>query len=192
MRKRYPVMLALAAAVAVIGLAACGGDDDNSSDSGTSAGTSAAGGAAGGDTVSTQSISGTGTVLVDSSGRALYTNDMDKGTKIACTEECAAEWLPLVVQGQPSSSDGAVQSKLGTVKRPDGTTQVTYGGLPLYTFVEDTAGQVTGNGEADSFGGTDFTWTVASTSGSAGGGSAAAPTTTSDSSSSGGGYSGGY
>jgi predicted lipoprotein with Yx(FWY)xxD motif len=95
------------------------------------------------------------------------------------------EWVPLTAPGQPSSSDGDVQSKLGTVKRDDGTTQVTFGGLPLYTFVDDSAGQVTGNGESDSFGGTSFTWTVASTGG---GSSAAAP---SDSSSSGG-SSGGY
>ena len=183
MRKHYRAILAIAVIPAVVGLAACGGDDNDSSDSGATA--------ASGDTVSTQSISGTGTVLVDSQGMALYTNDMDKGTNIACTEECASEWIPLSVQGQPSSSDSAVQSKLGTVQRSDGTTQVTFGGLPLYTFVEDTSGQVTGNGEMDSFSGTNFTWTVATTGGSAGGGSAAAPTTTSDSSS-GGGYSGGY
>ena len=195
MLKRHPViLLALASALAVVGLAACGGGDDNSSSSGTSAG--AATSAATGNTVSTQSISGSGTVLVDAQGLPLYTNDMDKGSNIACTGECVTEWVPLAVQGQPSSSDSAVQSKLGTVKRSDGSTQVTFGGQPLYTFAEDTAGQVTGDGEMDSFGGTNFTWTVASTSGSSAGGSAAAPSTTSSSSSSGGssggGYSGGY
>jgi predicted lipoprotein with Yx(FWY)xxD motif len=188
MRKHYRAILAIAVVPAVVGLAACGGGDDNSS---SNSGATAATTAASGDTVSTQSISGTGTVLVDSQGMALYTNDMDKGSKIACTEECATEWIPLSVQGQPSSSDSAVQSKLGTVQRSDGSTQVTFGGQPVYTFVEDSAGNVTGNGEMDSFGGTNFTWTVATTSGASGGGSAAAPTTTSGSSS-GGGYSGGY
>ena len=182
MRKRYPLILAITAVAAVVGLAACGGsDDDNSSDSGSGAATNAS---SGGDTVSTQTISGTGTVLVDSQGMALYTNDMDKGSKILCTDECLTEWLPLT--GAPNSSDSAVKSKLGTVMRPDGSSQVTFDGMPLYTFVDDKPGQVTGNGFADSFGGTQFVWTAATTSGSA-----AAPTTTSGSSS-GGGSSGGY
>ena len=45
----------------------------------------------------------------------------------------------------------------------EGGSQVTFGGKPLYTFVQDSPGQVTGNGVTDSFGGTSFTWTVAST-----------------------------
>jgi predicted lipoprotein with Yx(FWY)xxD motif len=189
MRKRYPVILAIAAVAAVVGLAACGGDDDDSSDSGATAAADTATAAASGGTVSTQDVAGTGTVLVDSQGMALYTNDMDKGTTIACTEECAAEWIPLTAQGQPSSSDSAVESRLGRVKRPDGTTQVTFGGLPLYTFVEDSAGKVNGNGESDSFGGTNFTWTVASTDGAA----TASPTGSGSSSGdSSGGYGGGY
>ena len=190
MRKRYPVILAIAAVAAVVGLTACGGDDNDSSDSGTAAADTATA-ASSGSTVSTQDIAGTGTVLVDSQGMALYTNDMDKGTNIACTDECATEWIPLTAQGQPSSSDSAVESKLGTVKRPDGTSQVTFDGLPLYTFVEDSAGKVNGNGESDSFGGTNFTWTVASTNGAA----TAAPSgsgSSSGDSSSGGSSAGGY
>ena len=185
MLKRHPMIFVAAVAVlAVLGLAACGGDDDNSSsDNGTTAAAST--GASGGGGITTQSIAGTGTVLVDSTGMALYTNDMDKGSKIACTGECITEWIP--VTGAATSGDSAVQSKLGTVKRSDGSSQVTFDGLPLYTFVDDTPGQVTGNGESDSFGGTTFTWTVASTSGSA-----AAPTTTSGSSSGGGSSGGGY
>jgi predicted lipoprotein with Yx(FWY)xxD motif len=146
----------------------------------------------GNETVATKSISGVGTVLVDSTGKVLYTNDMDTGTKIACTDQCLTEWVPLAAPsvGQPTSSDSAVQSKLATVKRPDGSSQVTLDGLPLYTFVEDSPGQATGNGFRDSFGGTDFLWTAATASGKAAPSSA---TTTSDSSSGGGGaYGGGY
>jgi predicted lipoprotein with Yx(FWY)xxD motif len=162
--------------VLALGLAACGGSD--SSDSGSTAAGSS------GDTVATKSVAGTGDVLVDSSGAALYTNNMDHGSKVACTGECVTEWIPLAApsQGMPSSSDSAVQAKLGTVKRPDGTTQVTFGGLPLYTFVEDSSGQVTGNGDSDSFGGTTFVWTAATAGGSTG----------SQSTSTGGSSSGGY
>ena len=90
-------------------------------------------------------------------------------------------------QGQPSSMDSAVETKLGTVKRPDGTTQVTFNGMPLYTFVEDSSGQVTGDGFADSFGGVNFVWTAATVGG---GGTNSAPSTTTQGSS--GGSSGGY
>jgi predicted lipoprotein with Yx(FWY)xxD motif len=170
--------------VLAIGLAACGGS--SSSDPTTAA--ASGGGAGGGDTVMTKSISGTGNVLVDSSGAALYTNDMDTGSKIACTGQCLTEWVPLAApsQGNPSSSDSAAQAKLGTTKRPDGSSQVTFDGMPLYTFVEDSAGQVTGNGFADSFGGVNFVWTAATVGGST---SSTPPTTTQGSS--GGAYGGG-
>ena len=95
---------------------------------------------------------------------ALYTNNQDSGMNVACTGSCAAIWVPLMApsSGQPTSSDQAVQTKLGTVKSKGGS-QVTFGGMPLYTFVQDSPGQVTGNGFTDNFGGTSFTWTVAST-----------------------------
>jgi predicted lipoprotein with Yx(FWY)xxD motif len=166
--------------VLAVGLAACGGGDDSSD----SASTPAAGttGTTGGQTVATRSISGVGDVLVDSSGAVLYTNDMETGSKIVCTDECLTEWVPLAApSGQnPTTSDSTLESKLGTTKRPDGSSQVTFGGIPLYTFVEDRPGQATGDGFADSFGGTDFVWTAARAGGGSGG-SGAAPTTQSSS-----------
>ena len=41
-------------------------------------------------------------------------------------------------------------ASLGTVKRPDGTEQVTYKGMPLYTFAQDrAAGEANGQGIKD-------------------------------------------
>jgi predicted lipoprotein with Yx(FWY)xxD motif len=188
MHARRKSILALAgAALLAVALAACGGSDDNSNSN--AAADMGSGSGAGGQTVATKSVSGVGEVLVDSSGKALYTNDMDTGSKIACTGQCLTEWVPLAAPsgGKPTSDDSAVQAKLGTVKRPDGSSQVTFGGLPLYSFVEDTAGQVTGNGFADSFDGTDFVWTAATASGAA----SSSSTTTSGSSGGGGGVYGG-
>jgi predicted lipoprotein with Yx(FWY)xxD motif len=185
--RRAPLLTIAAVALVAVGLAACGGDDNNDSNTGAAADMSTGGG---GQTVATESISGVGDVLVDSRGMALYTNDMDTGAKIACTADCVTQWVPLTApgSGQPSSDDSAVQAKLGTVKRPDGKSQVTFDGLPLYTFVEDSPGQATGDGFSDSFGGTNFVWTAATVSGKA----APSSTTTTDSSGgSGGGY-GGY
>jgi predicted lipoprotein with Yx(FWY)xxD motif len=188
-RKRAPLLAVAAMALIAIGLAACGGSS-NSSDSASAAANTTAGGS---DTVSTKSVSGVGTVLVDSQGQALYTNNQDSGMNIACTGSCTAIWVPLMApsSGQPSSSDQAVQAKLGMVKSKGGN-QVTFGGKPLYTFVQDSPGQVTGNGFTDNFGGTSFTWTVASTGHvSSGAGSMGSTSTTSSGGYSSGGSSGG-
>ena len=139
-------------ALAVLALSACGG-------SGSTSSPAAAGGTT--DTVSTADVSGTGTVLVDSKGMALYSPDQEKSGKIMCTAECTSIWVPLTVSGQPTGTS-AVAAKLGTVMRPDGATQVTFDGKPLYTFAEDSGpNTVTGNGAKDAFGGTSFTWHVA-------------------------------
>jgi predicted lipoprotein with Yx(FWY)xxD motif len=186
MKFRRNSILAIAAlSLLTIGLAACGGSSNSSSTSASASQSTAA--SAGGSTVSTKSVSGVGTVLVDSKGDALYTNDMDSGSKIACTGECTAIWVPVAAPsaGQPTSGDSAVQAKLGTVMRPDGTSQVTFGGKPLYSFVQDSPGNVTGNGVSDSFGGTSFTWTAVTATGAA---PASSGNTTSTGSAGGGGY----
>jgi predicted lipoprotein with Yx(FWY)xxD motif len=185
-RRHAPLLTITVVALAAVGLAACGGSDNSDNSSSGSAGGMPTGAAA--QTVGTKSISGVGDALVDSTGKVLYTNDMDTGSKIACTDQCLTEWVPLAAPsaGQPSSDDSAVQSKLGTVKRPDGSSQVTLGGMPLYSFVEDSPGQATGNGFADSFGGTNFVWTAATASGKA------APSSTATTGTSTGGSSGGY
>jgi predicted lipoprotein with Yx(FWY)xxD motif len=194
--RRTPLLTVAAMALVAIGLAACGGSDNsNSSTNSGSAGATPVSNTGG--TVATKSISGVGSVLVDSSGKVLYTNDMDTGSMIACTGQCLTEWVPVAAPsgGQPTSDDSAVQSKLGTVKRSDGSSQVTLSGKPLYTFVEDGPGQATGNGFRDSFGGTNFLWTAATASGQApastGSNGSSSSTSTSSSGGSGGAY-GGY
>ena len=174
------ILMLLSVPVLAIGLAACGGN--SSSSSSTSSTATSTGGVA--STVSTKSISGVGSVLVDAKGDVLYTNNQDSGSKIACTGSCTSIWIPLAAPsgGQPTSDNASVQAKLGVVKSPGGTSQVTFGSKPLYTFVQDSPGQATGNGVKDSFGGTNFTWTAATASGAA-----ASPSTTTTGSS-GGGY----
>ena len=168
--------------VVAIGLAACGGSSNDSSSSNAASSTPAQTGS-GSDTVSTMSVGGVGTVLVDSKGAVLYTNDQDSGSKIACTGECLSFWTPLSApsSGQPTSADSSVQGKLGVA-----SGQVTFDGMPLYTFVQDSPGQATGDGFQDSFGGTTFTWTAAATGG------APASSGSTSTGSSGGGSPGGY
>lgn len=185
--RRNAFVMFLSVPVVAIGLAACGGSSNDSGGSSNATGTPVAQKTANADTVSTKSVSGVGTVLVDSKGDVLYTNNQDTASKMACTASCQSIWPALMASGgQPTSSDSAVQSKLGIANG-----QVTFDGKPLYTFVQDSPGQATGNGFMDSFNGTSFTWTAAMSSGAA----ASAPSSSSSTSSSGsssGGSSGGY
>jgi predicted lipoprotein with Yx(FWY)xxD motif len=137
-------------------VAACGGGDDEQP----------AGSAPPAATVSVAQVDGVGSVLVDRAGNALYTADQEKDGTIRCVAGCLSIWLPLDAAGTPSGSDD-VTGELGTIERPDGATQVTYDGKPLYRFAEDTEpGKVSGDGVSDDFGGTTFTWHAATTTGS--------------------------
>ena len=124
--------------------------------------------AGGGTTVAVRNVSGD-QVLVNSSGRTLYTSDQENtAAKILCSSrDCLAIWTPLTVaKGQQPTAPSGVSSTLGTVSRPDGSVQVTFKGGPLYTFSFDHgAGDVHGDNVKDSFSGTNFTWHAATTSG---------------------------
>jgi predicted lipoprotein with Yx(FWY)xxD motif len=91
-------------------------------------------------TVSLAAISGIpGKALVGSNGRTLYLFAADKNGASACSGACAAAWPPALVTGATQAGSGVNQALLGTIKRPDGTMQVTYNGHPLYYFRADTA-----------------------------------------------------
>ena len=96
--------------------------------------------------VSTASSPSFGMVLTGPNGKTLYTHAGDSATSSTCTGGCATAWPPLPTTGQPSAGAG-VTGQLGTLIRADGTTQVTYDGLPLYYWEGDTKpGDLTGNG----------------------------------------------
>jgi predicted lipoprotein with Yx(FWY)xxD motif len=106
-------------------------------------------------------------VLVDDQGAALYAADEEAGGMVVCIDACTTIWEPLTVSNgtDPTAADG-LAGKLGTVRRPDGAEQVTFGDSPLYRFVEDPApATVTGNGFSDSFGAQAFTWHVVTPTG---------------------------
>ncbi|HEY3724071.1 MAG TPA: hypothetical protein VGN59_12030 [Acidimicrobiia bacterium] len=88
-----------------------------------------------------------GSALVDAQGRTLYLFKKDSGTTSTCTGACAASWPPLIAAGAPKVGSGAKASLVGTTTRPDGTTQVTYNGHPVYTFSGDQSpGDTNGQG----------------------------------------------
>jgi predicted lipoprotein with Yx(FWY)xxD motif len=82
-------------------------------------------------------------VLTNAPGFTVYWFAPDTPTRSTCYGTCAGYWPP--VTGTPSAGPG-VTGKLATISRSDGTTQATYDGHPLYTYVGDTApGQAFGN-----------------------------------------------
>ena len=152
--------LALASALA---LAACGGSSSTGSSSTTSSSSSASSSPRSASVVGT-STSSLGTFLVDAKGRALYLWNADHGSKSTCSGACASAWPPLTTTGMPKASGSAKSSLLGTTKRADGSSEVTYGGHPLYYFAGDSGpGQTNGQGSA-SFG---SPWWVVSPAGKA-------------------------
>jgi predicted lipoprotein with Yx(FWY)xxD motif len=149
-------------AIGVLALAGCGSNGGSSSSAATS------GGQGTGAVVTVSDASGHD-VLVNSAGRALYVSDEEKNRILCTSGACGAIWSPLTV---PNKSDittsGPLAKEIGTTARPDGSMQVTFEGRPLYTFSFDhAAGQVNGDGQQDSFDGTNFTWHAATPSGSA-------------------------
>jgi len=123
--------------------------DASSESSGSEAPADAESGAA---VVSLGNVQGLGMVLVDSDGMTLYDFHKDKGTTSSCYGACAGVWPPLLTEGKPQVGNGASAAQLGTTARKDGTTQVTYAGHPLYTYVADKKpGEANGN-DIDDFG----------------------------------------
>ncbi|WP_263729494.1 hypothetical protein [Cellulomonas sp. SG140] len=107
-------------------------------------------GASGGSTSATAvtvmtASSSLGTILVDGSGRTLYLFTKDSPNTSTCTGGCLAAWPPLL--GTATAGTGVDSSLLGTLTRPDGKTQVSYKGMPLYYWAQDSApGQTNGQG----------------------------------------------
>jgi predicted lipoprotein with Yx(FWY)xxD motif len=157
-RRRLIVIAVIVAVGAVAGvaiaIAATGGGGSGSNSGGT---------------VSVKKLSGAGSVLVDSKGRALYRSEQERNRMVLCTGPCLSFWQPLTVSGTPKGH--GLPGKLGVVKRPDGGRQVTYNGRLLYSFKLDKPGLVKGDGFEDAFGGRKFRWHVVRPAGTSSSGS---------------------
>jgi predicted lipoprotein with Yx(FWY)xxD motif len=129
MRSMNRRVRAVAAAIgATLALAACG----------SKAAVGAGGGGSKGVVIATESLPGIGTALADPRGFTLYHLTTETNGQIQCTGSCAGTWPPLLsTTGSPSAAAG-VPGTIGTLKRPDGSLQVTYNGMPLYTYSGDS------------------------------------------------------
>ena len=93
-----------------------------------------------------------GEYVADADGRALYMFEADTqgkdgaGAASACKDDCAGAWPPFTTEGTTEVSEGVSADLIGTLKREDDTTQVTYNGWPLYYYVKDQGpGDTTGH-----------------------------------------------
>jgi predicted lipoprotein with Yx(FWY)xxD motif len=187
---RRPLVALVALAAVGVLAAGCASNGSGSSSSGMggygSSGTAPASGGASSVAMVSATSTSLGTILVDGSGRTLYLFEKDQPNQSACAGACAAAWPVDQSSGTPKAGSGATASLLGTIKRGDGSTQVTYNKHPLYYFSGDSgAGQQHGQG-VDAFG---AAWFAVTPTGGAVSGGATATT-----SANGGGYgsSGGY
>jgi predicted lipoprotein with Yx(FWY)xxD motif len=162
--KRTLIPGALVAAIALV-VAGCGGSSSSSSTTGGSGAaasspyampstqTSAAAGSL------AVADHGLGRMLVDGDGRTLYLFKADKTSQSTCSGGCAEAWPPVTDTAKVKAGAGVEAKLIGSSKRADGTTQVTYDGHPLYRFAGDTAaGDLQGQG-LDGFGA--LWWAVA-------------------------------
>jgi predicted lipoprotein with Yx(FWY)xxD motif len=146
-------LLGACLAAAAVGLsAACGGAPatappaappaDSGAAAGGHAGHHAAAGTGGSQIVELYAVQTAtlGVVATDGAGRLLYRFE-DDGTNPPsshCTGECAQTWLPVVVPaGQEPQLLGVDADKVGKLERPDGSSQLTLGGWPLYVNRDD-------------------------------------------------------
>ena len=128
------------AALVLFGLVVAGAGSPAPAATGTATGTGTGTGT--GTILKTTTIGGT-TVLTNAKGFTLYSFAPDTPAASKCYGSCAVYWPP--VTGTAAASPG-VPGRIGTIKRTDGSEQLTYNGHPLYTYIADTApGQARGN-----------------------------------------------
>jgi predicted lipoprotein with Yx(FWY)xxD motif len=95
-------------------------------------------GDAGAVAIGTASSRSLGTFLTGPNGMTLYTPAGDGPNASTCTGVPATARPPLTVAaGRQPTAGAGVTGKLPTLTRAGGTTQVAYGGLPLYNWQGD-------------------------------------------------------
>lgn len=83
-----------------------------------------------------------GTMLFSDTKQAIYIWEVEDSTEAECYGDCAVVWPPVLTDGAPRATGDVRSDLLGTTKRTDGSTQVTYNGHPLYYYAHEAAGEV--------------------------------------------------
>jgi predicted lipoprotein with Yx(FWY)xxD motif len=84
-----------------------------------------------------------GRVLFDANRQVVYVFEIDRANRSNCTsEDCVEAWPPVLTREPPSAGEGADARLLGTIRRNDGSLQVTYNGRPLYFYEHEAPGEI--------------------------------------------------
>src|SRR3712207_702725 len=84
-----------------------------------------------------------GRVLFDGNGQVVYVFENDRRERSNCTSaDCVEAWPPVLTRRQPSAGAGVQARLLGTIRRSDGSLQVTYNGRPLYFYEHEGPGEI--------------------------------------------------
>src|SRR3712207_6030569 len=86
--------------------------------------------------------SGSGRIVADGRGQAVYFFERERGSTPRCYGACATAWPPVLAKGRPRGGAGADPQLVGVTRRRDGRRQVTYAGHPVYYYVGDSPGRV--------------------------------------------------
>lgn len=81
-------------------------------------------------------------MLFDDREQAIYMFELETSDEPVCYDDCAVAWPPVLTNGEPVGSGEVNADLLGTTKRKDGSTQVTYNDHPLYYYVNEGPGEV--------------------------------------------------
>jgi predicted lipoprotein with Yx(FWY)xxD motif len=89
-----------------------------------------------------------GQLVVDREGFTLYRFDNDTPGNSTCVDACLSTWIPVTVDPAARLAlDGIDTSRVGLVRRAEGTFQLTINNWPVYRFAGDTQpGRNTGHG----------------------------------------------
>jgi predicted lipoprotein with Yx(FWY)xxD motif len=106
---------------------------------------------AAGATITVATSGSLGDYITGSNGMSLYLFKNDSDDTSTCSGNCAASWPPYTVpDGTNVTAGDGVTGTVGTIRRDDGSTQVTINKQPLYFFSGDhAAGDVAGQGLND-------------------------------------------
>jgi len=148
---RFMRLGVLVAAMAFV-VAACSsvGTPAASGSAGAGGSPAASGSAGAGGTTYTinQSSGAVGNFLTGEDGKTLYVKKGDSTAATNCTGQCLTIWPAFSLDsGETAAAGSGVNGTVATFQRPDGATQVTYNGMPLYYYSKDTkAGDTNGQG----------------------------------------------
>jgi predicted lipoprotein with Yx(FWY)xxD motif len=85
-----------------------------------------------------------GEVLTTGNKQAIYVWSREPKGKVKCTGACATAWPPVMVKAGVvvAMHVKGIKGDFGTVRRPDGSRQLTFNQRPLYTYANEKPSQV--------------------------------------------------